>query len=200
MTVVKYFEKEEFDALLHRVRGCEICRVHLPESPRPILQASVTSRVLVIGQAPGIKAHESNLPWNDASGDRLRAWLGIDRNTFYNAEHIAIVPMGFCYPGKGKSGDLPPRKECATTWHEQLLGKMPIGTTFLIGQYAQNYYLQDGLALTDRVKRWREYFPRYVVLPHPSPRNNIWLKKNEWFEREAIPEIRARVSELLVSE
>lgn len=185
------------EVLLSNVKNCNTCVGALPNPPRPIIQFSPSCAVLIIGQAPGIKAHDTMKPWNDASGERLRSWLGIDDMTFYNPLKIAIIPMGFCYPGKAKSGDLPPRRECAPQWHNQLISKLPIHVTFLIGQYAQNYYLQDKLTLTKRVKNWRAYQPDYFVLPHPSPRNNIWLKRNPWFEAEVLPKIRQRVSTLL---
>ena len=136
-------------------------------------------------------------PWNDPSGERLRTWLGLEKKTFYDENKIALVPMAFCYPGKGPSGDLRPRAECAPAWHKQLIASMPVEVSFLIGQYAQNYYLKDGLSLTQRVKRWQAYQPQYFVLPHPSPRNNIWLKKNPWFEQDVVPSMRAKVSALL---
>ena len=183
--------------VLNNIRVCEICTKHLPFEPRPIVQASSIAQVVIVGQAPGVKAHNSNKPWNDASGDRLRAWLGVDTTTFYDESKIALVPMGFCYPGKASSGDLPPRPECAPLWHAQLMATMPIKVTLLIGQYAQNYYLEDRKTLTQRVKDWKNYQPRYFVLPHPSPRNNIWLKKHPWFESDVIPIMRERISSLL---
>lgn len=185
------------NTIISEINRCETCAGGLPNPPRPILQYGKNCSVLIIGQAPGIKAHDSMKPWNDASGERLRSWLGINHNTFYDANKVAIVPMGFCYPGKGKSGDLPPRAECAPQWHDRLITKLPLHVTFLIGQYAQKYYLKDELTLTDRVKNWRSYQPDYFVLPHPSPRNNIWLKRNDWFESEVIPEIRHQVAKLL---
>ena len=184
--------------LLKQVRACTICMAHLPLAPKPILQAGAGARLLIIGQAPGIKAHEIGIPWKDASGKRLRQWLAISDDDFYNPEKVAIMPMGFCYPGKGKSGDLPPRPECAPQWHQKLLNAMPnIGLTLYIGQYAQNYYLHDNYKnVTDRVSHWRDWPNDQFVLPHPSPRNQIWLKKNAWFEAEAIPELQKRVAAL----
>lgn len=179
------------------VRTCSICAERLPLAPRPIVQGSKKSTILIIGQAPGIKAHDSQKPWNDASGERLRAWLGIGESLFYDQSKVALIPMGFCYPGKGKSGDLPPRPECAPKWHDRLITKMPVNITFLIGQYAQNYYLNDKLPLTERVKNWQEYQPQYFVLPHPSPRNNIWLKRHPWFEKDVIPAIQNRVRKII---
>lgn len=181
------------DYLFSRVRSCSLCAAHLPLPPKPIIQGSSTSSILIIGQAPGISAHNSATPWNDPSGDRLRQWLGLEREQFYNEKQIAILPMGFCYPGRGKSGDLPPRKECAPLWHEALIDSMPIEVSMLIGQYAQDYYLKDGLKLTDRIKYWQDYLPNHFLLPHPSPRNNIWLKQNPWFEQDVIPYMREQM-------
>ena len=166
-------------------------------NPALLFRVQKTATVLIIGQAPGIKAHETNKPWNDPSGDRLRMWMGLSRQEFYDERKIALVPMGFCYPGKGKSGDLPPRPECAPLWHEKLFSQMPIKTRLLIGQYAQNYYLKDKLPLTQRVKNWRDYLPDFYVLPHPSPRNNIWLKKNPWFEDEVIPAMAKSIADAI---
>lgn len=183
--------------LLSQIKQCDLCEASLPFPPRPVFQYNGTCSVVIIGQAPGIKAHDSNKPWNDASGVRLRKWLGLTENVFYDTESVAIIPMGFCYPGKGKSGDLPPRPECAPKWHDRLICRLPTRVTFLIGQYAQNYYLKDNLTLTERVNRWQEYQPEYFVLPHPSPRNNIWLKRNAWFEQEVVPKMQDRVRSLL---
>lgn len=174
-------------------RNCTICTHFLPNAPKPIIQGSPSAEILIIGQAPGIKAHCSNQPWNDASGTRLRIWLGINEQQFYNPQKIAILPMGFCYPGKGPSGDLAPRKECAPLWHKRLIASMQIKHIFLIGQYAQRYYLNDTLNLTQRVANWRVYQPQYFVLPHPSPRNNIWLKRHSWFEQDVVPAIQQAV-------
>lgn len=182
------------EQIYRAARACQLCKHQLPLCPRPIFQASQSARVVIVGQAPGIKAHDSDKPWNDASGDRLRDWLGLSRDTFYNSANIALVPMGFCYPGKGKSGDLPPRKECAPAWHEQIFSTMEIKVTLLVGQYAQHYYLHDKQTLTDRVKLWRQYLPKYYVLPHPSPRNNIWLKRNPWFEEQVVPAMRRSIA------
>ena len=156
--------------------------------------------MLVAGQAPGRKVHESGIPFDDASGDRLRQWLGVSRETFYDPELIAIMPMGFCYPGTGKSGDLPPRPECAPAWRDQLLGFLPnVEVTLLIGQYAQAYHLGGKKqSVTETVRRWREYWPAVVPLPHPSPRNNIWLTRNPWFDDELLPVLRQRVADALV--
>lgn len=177
--------------LLDKIHQCRLCAASLPLAPTPILQFSSSAQIIIIGQAPGIHAHQSQKPWNDASGVRLREWLGISDQTFYNPKEVAIVPMGFCYPGTGKTGDLPPRPECAKTWHAQIHSQLPnLKATFLIGQYAQKYYLKDKRNLTQRCQNWRDYWPQYLVLPHPSPRNNIWLRKNPWFEEDALPNIR----------
>ncbi|MGF1752998.1 uracil-DNA glycosylase family protein [Vibrio makurazakiensis] len=189
-----------FSSLLADIRNCRVCEAELSHGANPVIQAHPDATLLIIGQAPGLKVHESSVPWNDASGVRLREWLGIDENTFYNEQKVAIVPMGLCYPGKGKSGDLPPRKECAPLWHKQVLKSLPnIKMTLLIGQYAQNYYLEDKTTttLTETIRQWQTWAPDFLPLPHPSPRNNIWLKKNAWFEREVLPYIRKQVSEHL---
>lgn len=186
------------EILLKEIRQCTHCQAHLPLGARPVLAASDTARILIIGQAPGIRVHRSGIPWDDPSGERLREWLAIDATTFYDPGRVAIVPMGFCYPGKGKNGDMPPRPECAPLWHSTLLNTMPeIELILLIGQHAQNYYLQDKQTLTQRVSEFRQYLPDYFVLPHPSPRNNLWLAKNPWFEAQVIPELRARISTYL---
>jgi len=169
----------------------------LPLSPRPIIQGNQRSKILIVGQAPGIKAHETNKPWNDASGERLRKWLNLNVQQFYNPDNIAILPMAFCYPGKASSGDKPPRKECAPLWHKRLISSMQIKHVLLIGQYAQNYYLQDKRSLTERVKDWQTYQPRFFVLPHPSPRNNIWLKKNPWFEQQVVLAMQHAIAKII---
>jgi len=191
--------KETLVKLLREVRACQICAAHLPNAPRPILVVGKTARLLIIGQAPGRKVHATSIPWNDPSGNRLREWMGVDRNTFYSNPAIAIMPMGFCYPGTGKSGDLPPRKECAEQWHQRVLEQLPnLHSILLIGQYAQKYYLDvKGETLTDTVKQWQHYAPQYWPLPHPSPRNQLWLKKNPWYERELVPEFRKSVQFVL---
>ncbi|TDF34472.1 uracil-DNA glycosylase family protein [Alteromonadaceae bacterium M269] len=181
----------KIESLKTSISQCRLCEKELPLEPRPVVRFSSTAKIIIIGQAPGTKVHNSGIPWDDASGDRLREWLQVDKETFYDESKIAIVPMGFCYPGKGKSGDLPPRPECAETWHKAIWAEMPdISAILLIGQYAQKYYLNDDRTLTERVKNWKDYMPKYYVLPHPSPRNNIWLKKNEWFTEENIPALR----------
>lgn len=186
-------------ALLAQIRQCELCQAHLPLGPRPVIQASSEARLMIVGQAPGTRVHDTGIPWNDPSGDRLRRWLDLDRDTFYDPSRIAIMPMGLCYPGKGKSGDLPPRPECAPQWHGQVWPLLPnIGMTLLVGQYAQNYYLSDKpKTLTDTVKAWRRWAPTYLPLPHPSPRNTLWLKKNPWFETDVVPYIRDYVHQHL---
>ena len=191
----------ELDTLLAQIRQCRHCESNLPLGANPVIQAASSAKLLIIGQAPGTKVHHSGIPWNDPSGDRLRRWLDLDPVDFYDPNSIAIVPMGLCYPGKGKSGDLPPRKECAPLWHQPVLSQLPsIGMTLLIGQYAQNYYLKDKpKTLTETVKAWRQWAPRYIPIPHPSPRNTLWLKKNPWFEQEAVPYIRDYVHQHLES-
>lgn len=186
--------------LIEQVSKCVICEPHLPLGARPVIQFNPNARILIAGQAPGIKVHETGVPFNDASGNRLREWLGLTRDEFYDAYNIAILPMGFCYPGRGKSGDLPPRKECAPAWREQLLAALPnIELTIVLGKYAQAYHLPETkkMPLTELVKSWREYWPNYLVLPHPSPRNNIWLKKNPWFEQDVLPELGKRIATIL---
>jgi uracil-DNA glycosylase len=185
--------------LLQEVRACRHCEADLPLGPNPVVRASAMARLLIVGQAPGTKVHASGIPWDDPSGDRLRRWLNVDKNQFYDEGQIAIVPMGFCYPGKGKSGDLPPSPDCAPKWHEQLLGHMPnIELVLLVGSYAQNYYLDASKeTLTQRVQRYRDFAPRHIPLPHPSPRNTLWLKRNPWFEEEVVPHIQGRVKKLL---
>ena len=189
-----HLDSLDFDQLVQQVRACT-----LPEGPRPVVQLSRSSRILVVGQAPGRKVHETGIPFNDPSGDRLRQWMGVDREQFYNEEQVAILPMGFCFPGTGKSGDLPPRPECAETWREALLARLDkVELTLVIGQYAQAWHLPDSRkSVTDNVKAWREYWPGLLPMPHPSPRNIRWLKSNPWFEQEVIPRLQARIRELL---
>ena len=186
--------------LLREIRSCTLCSDSLPNAPRPVLQFSADSPILIVGQAPGIKVHETGIPWNDPSGERLRQWLGVDSTTFYDTSHFSIVPMGFCYPGKGKSGDLPPRPECAEKWMPLVLKSISARKLMILaGQYSQQYFLQETSrqTLTQRVRQWQQFLPDYFVLPHPSPRNNIWLKKNPWFEEQAIPALQQRVASLL---
>jgi len=193
----------KLETLLADIRACSECVAHLPLGPRPIVRASETARLLIIGQAPGTKVHETGIPWNDKSGDRLRDWLGIEKETFYDETQIAIVPMGFCYPGRDKNGgDAPPRPECAPLWHDKLLSLMPnIELTLLVGSYAQGKYLGKDRkkTMTETVKAWRNYAPLILPLPHPSWRNTAWLKKNPWFEEDVLPELRDRSESLLNS-
>lgn len=185
--------------LLTEVRACTLCAEHLPNEPRPILQVHSASRILIAGQAPGRKVQESGVPFDDASGERLRSWLGISREIFYEPRSVAIVPMGFCFPGTGQSGDFPPRPECAPKWREAVLSHLKkVQLTLVIGQYAQAYHLPNaGASLTEVVLAWRKYWPNMVALPHPSPRNNLWLKRNPWFEQELVPQLKIRVQEVL---
>lgn len=185
---------------MSEIRSCTVCNKYLPLGANPIVAASNTASILIIGQAPGTKVHTSSVPWNDASGRLLREWMLVDEVTFYNEKKIALMPMGFCYPGKGKTGDLPPRPECAPLWHQSLLKQMKkIQLTILIGQYSQRYYLGEKLknTLTETVRNYKEYLPNYIPLPHPSPRNRIWLKRNEWFENELLPVFRKKVATIL---
>lgn len=187
------------DALLDEIASCTECAAVLPHDPRPVLQAGRGARLLIIGQAPGRRVHESGIPWDDPSGERLRDWLGVSRETFYDPEQVALVPMGFCFPGTGRSGDLPPRPECAPLWHRRLLDELPeVQLSLHIGAYSQQRYLgEDGRTLTERVAAWREAWPERCALPHPSPRNNRWLKANPWFEQELVPDLRVLVADLI---
>lgn len=185
--------------LLDQIRACQTCAAHLPLGPRPVLRVDARVRLLIIGQAPGTKVHASGVPWDDASGDRLRAWLNLDRERFYEGSRIGIMPMGFCYPGRGRGGDLPPRPECAPQWHARVREHLPhVGLTLLVGQYAQARYLDSGKqSLEATVRRFREYLPRgFLPLPHPSPRNTLWLKRRPWFEAEVVPVLRETLDEL----
>lgn len=187
--------------LLSQIKNCKACEQHLVGGVNPVVAASVQSKIVIVGQAPGRIVHNTGIAWNDKSGDNLRAWLGIDKATFYDTELIAVIPMGFCYPGTGKTGDLPPRPECAPLWHQQLLSQMPnVELMLLVGQYAQNYYLGASArnTLTETVRHYQDYLPRYFPLPHPSPRNNIWQAKNEWFGREVLPELKLVIQDVLV--
>lgn len=192
---------DEFGRLLAEVRACTICAEHLPLGPRPVVRMERTARLLIIGQAPGTKVHASGIPFDDPSGDRLRGWLGVDRETFYDASRIAIMPMGFCYPGTyERGGDLPPRPECAPTWHEKLLAHLPdLDLILLVGAYAQARYLGDRAekTLTATVARWRDFLPSLLPTPHPSWRTLNWAKKNPWFDAELVPELQRRVKALL---
>ncbi len=188
-----------FSSLLAEVRSCTLCEAHLPLGPRPVLQLHPKARILIAGQAPGKKVHESGVPFDDASGSRLREWLGVTREEFYDPKQIAILPMGFCFPGSGSSGDAPPRPECAPAWRKQLLGHLHhLEVSLVLGQYAQAYHFGErSSSLTELVRSWRTHWPRMVPLPHPSPRNNLWLRRNPWFEHEVLPPLRKRVSEVL---
>jgi uracil-DNA glycosylase len=188
-------------ALIAEARACRVCEAHLPLGPRPILSAEASARLMIIGQAPGTRVHESGVPWDDASGDRLRDWLAIERDVFYDAAQVAIVPMGFCYPGRDKNGgDAPPRPECAPLWHARLRAELPnIALTLLVGRYAQVHYLgrAAGKSVVETVRAWRDHMPAYLPLPHPSWRTRSWAKKNPWFEAEVIPALRAELRRLL---
>ena len=189
-----------WEQTLIAVRDCNQCAADLPLEPRPIVQFHPNAKVLIAAQAPGQRTHHKGIPFDDPSGDRLRQWLGVTREEFYNPELFAIIPMGFCYPGKGKSGDLPPRKECTLLWREKLLEHLPnIELTLVIGQYAHAWHLkgQQKKNLTETVRHWREYWPEVLPLPHPSPRNQLWFKKNDWFDSEVLPELKKRVEELI---
>ena len=188
------------DNLLTQVNACRLCESQLEHGVRPVLQASPEATILVAGQAPGAKVHATGIPFNDPSGDRLREWMGIDRKTFYDPQKIAILPMGFCYPGKGKSGDLPHLKICGELWQDKVFTELKSAKLIvLIGKYAQDYYLKDNIKmnLTDRVKDFKSYLPKYFVLPHPSPRNNIWQAKNEWFKHLVLPEFKDWTTSIL---
>jgi uracil-DNA glycosylase len=205
-------EADPVGALLERIAACRACldaKPCLPQNPRPVLRASSTARLLVASQAPGVRAHNSGMSFDDPSGDRLRSWMGVDRDTFYDTRRIAVVPMGFCFPGHdARKGDLPPRRECRAIWHDELFAGMPqIETVLAIGAYAQDYHFarlgaprDRSASLTDVVRDWRRLFafsPRVIPLPHPSWRNSGWLKKNPWFEIELLPVLRAEVLRLV---
>lgn len=192
----------DLPALLDAIRDCRLCEAHLPLGPRPVLRASPTARLLVVGQAPGTRVHASGVPWDDASGRRLREWLGLAPDAFYDERRVAIVPMGFCYPGRAGSGDAPPRPECRATWHPRLRPLLPsVALTLAIGQYAQAHVLGERrrATLTETVRAWRDYLPEALPLPHPSPRNVGWFKAHPWFEAEVVPILRERVAEVLAT-
>ena len=192
---------DAFDRLVAEIRVCAVCAPHLPLGPRPILRGRPSARLLIISQAPGTRVHETGLSFNDRSGDRLRAWLALDRETFYDEARVAIIPMGFCYPGRNaRGGDLPPRPECAPRWHAQMRAFFPaVELTLLVGSYAINYYLTRSgpRSMTATIARWRDFLPDVFVLPHPSWRTTLWLRANPWFEKETLPELRARVAQAL---
>lgn len=186
--------------LLLEINKCRHCAAHLPFEPRPVVQASTQSKILIVGQAPGLKVQESGIPWNDKSGDNLRRWLGLDKAVFYNPELFSLVPMGFCYPGTGKQGDVPPRPECAPLWHAKLVNQMPhLQLVSLVGHYAQNFYLGKNTQnnLTETVRHFDKYLPHFFPLPHPSPRNNIWQAKNKWFVQKVLPALKEQITALL---
>jgi len=193
-----------FDKLLCDVKNCTICAAHLPRGPRPVIWGHRTARIMIIGQAPGTKVHESGIPWNDASGRRLRDWLNLDQETFYDQSRIAIIPMGFCYPGVNpKGGDNPPRPECAPSWHPALRRMLNrVELTLLVGHYAQRWYLKDRMkkTMTETVNSYEEFLPEFLPIPHPSWRTNHWLKQNPWFESDVIPQLQYRVHALLIEE
>ncbi|MAP55725.1 uracil-DNA glycosylase family protein [Altibacter sp.] len=187
-------------ALLKDIRACEICKAHLPLGPRPVVTAHPEAKIAIIGQAPGKKVHETGIPWDDPSGKQLRHWLDVTSEVFYDPKQIALIPMGFCYPGKGRSGDLPPRPECAPQWHSVLLKQLPnLQLTLFVGMYSQKYYLSAKAAstLTETVRNYKEYLPTYLPLPHPSPRNRFWLSKNPWFNETVVPELQQRIKEII---
>jgi len=190
------------EELLAKIRACTVCKSFLPNYPKPVIRASTQSKILIIGQAPGQKVQNSGIPWDDLSGKELRRWLNVSNEQFYDTNLMAIMPMGMCFPGTGKSGDLPPRKECAPLWHAQVIAQMPnIQLTLLIGKYAQEYYLgkQAKENLTQTVAHFENYLPTYLPLPHPSPRNKIWIKKNDWFELQVVPVLQSMVAQLIKS-
>jgi uracil-DNA glycosylase len=192
-------EYPALEGLLAAVRQCRACEKALPLGPRPVLRAAESARILIVGQAPGARVHASGIPWDDASGARLRNWMGVDTDQFYDESQIAIIPMGYCYPGRGKGGDLPPRRECANLWLDQLLARLPrVELTVLIGLHAQRHFLgvRRKRSLTETAKAWREFAPEYLPLPHPSPRNTPWFKGNPWFEHELLPALRERIKSL----
>ncbi|WP_439152525.1 uracil-DNA glycosylase family protein [Winogradskyella sp.] len=185
--------------LLNEISNCTICKSHLPLGPNPIVSTHKNSKIILLSQAPGRIAHQKNKAWDDPSGRKLREWLGVDEDQFYNAENFAILPIGFCYPGKAKTGDLPPRPECAPQWHNQLLDKMEsVELIILIGAYSQHYYLKDKKSLTERVGNYKTYLPKYFPIPHPSPTNRFWRSKNPWFEELVVGELQEKIEELLM--
>ncbi len=189
------------DKLLSNIRACDVCKAHLPLDPKPIVIAHPETKIALISQAPGRIAHLSGIPWDDPGGRQLKKWLNVSDQKFYNPKNFAIVPIGFCYPGKGKSGDLPPRPECAPLWHQSIFNHMQnLQLVILIGQYAQKYYLKQKSkrTVTDTVSTFHEYLPTYFPLPHPSPRNRFWLTKNPWFDHEVLPALRKKVKDILV--
>ncbi|MCZ2721605.1 uracil-DNA glycosylase family protein [Marinomonas sp. 15G1-11] len=192
---------ERITILKKDIQNCTLCSESLPFGPRPVIQVAADSRILIVGQAPGRRVHESGIPFDDPSGDRLRDWMGVSKEVFYDASQIALVPMGFCYPGTGKSGDLAPRKECVAAWRAELLSALTkVELTLVLGQYAMKYHLPNTKrTLTDTVFSWKAFYPDVIPLPHPSPRNNIWLKRHPWFESELLPALKLAVRSVLDS-
>ncbi|MEB2782397.1 uracil-DNA glycosylase family protein [Algoriphagus sp. C2-6-M1] len=194
---------DNFQRLVVEAKACTMCRIFLPLGPLPVFSIHPKSKILIVGQAPGTKVHATGIPWNDASGNELRRWLGVDREQFYDSRIFGIMPMGFCYPGRGNGGDIPPRPECAPTWHKRMRAEMPeVKLTLLIGQYAQNYYLGNRRkkTLTETVRNYEIYLPEFMPLVHPSPRNLMWRRRNPWFEEEVVPTLHQRVYGLLDAE
>ena len=192
--------EEKAADLARRIAGCRVCAVHLPHGVRPVTSFSRSARLLIIGQAPGSKVHLSGIPWDDRSGDRLREWTGLDRETMYDPARVALVPMGFCYPGKASGGDKPPRRECAPLWHDEVLAILPKDRlTLLVGSYAQSYYLPATrtLSMTERVRSIRDFLPDIVSLPHPAWRSTLWMRQNPWFEAEVLPILREKIAAVL---
>ena len=190
----------ELDVLLTEIRACQICASHLPLGPRPILQVHPEAAILIVGQAPGRRVHASGIPFQDPSGVRLREWMGVSEEVFYDPRRVAVLPMGFCFPGSGRSGDKPPRPECAPAWREAVLEQLVgVRLTLVLGRYAQAYHLGGpSRSVTESVTSWREYWPEKLPLPHPSPRNQAWFKKNGWFQEEVLPMLRTRVKQLVL--
>ncbi|MGK9230785.1 uracil-DNA glycosylase family protein [Inquilinus limosus] len=195
---------EPLGEVLTAARACRLCAGRLPHAPRPVLRAATTARLLVVGQAPGARVHASGLSWTDASGDRLRQWLGLDRDTFYDESRVALVSMGLCFPGTNpKGGDYPPPRICGETWHPRLRPLMPeIRLTLLIGGLAQAFYLgpRRRPSVAETVAAWRDHLPEFLPLPHPSWRNTAWLRRNPWFEAELLPVLRVRTAAALAGE
>jgi uracil-DNA glycosylase len=188
--------------LLLNIRNCTLCKAHLPLGPRPIVFANPDSKIVIVSQAPGTKAHASGIPWDEASGKQLQRWLDVRDEEFFDEKNFAILPIGFCYPGRGKGGDLPPRPECAPKWHEKVWNLMPnVELILLIGAYAQRYYLKKDAkkTLTQTVANYDEYLPKYFPIPHPSPRNQFWLTRNPWYEAEVVPQLRRVIKTILRS-
>ncbi|TYP91043.1 uracil-DNA glycosylase [Sphingobacterium allocomposti] len=202
-TAMLKMEEQNVDSIYSNILECRHCEAQLPCGANPVLTLGANAKILIIGQAPGLKVHQSGIPWNDQSGRELRSWLGVSEAEFYNVDNFAILPMGFCYPGKGKNGDLPPRPECAALWHGAVLPLLKnIKLTLLIGKYAQQHYLSAATneSLTGNVRNFEKYLPDVLPLPHPSPRNFIWKAKNPWFKEEVLPVLQTRVKEVLYGE